>query len=114
MKSDSREIRAGGKDYKILKRAYDKTTAIDKTFNVLTRDDSLERPIIMVHAEGEFVLWTEGRENVLSFINIGIVKIKRICPFSFLRMGKCKSEKCQWYHVRNYAGDCAVVWKLFV
>jgi len=109
------DIRLTAKDYKIVKRLFEKCTLPNKHEIVLTRDDTIEESLIMVKTEsGTLEPWTFGRKNIASFLRHGVVMIQKRCPFSFLRLGKCTLHRCQFFQIRNRTGDCAVVWNLFV
>ena len=101
------------KEYKKIQKEFSKSS-IDKTNITITLDPTIDKPLIMVKTNnGELVLWTIGIDNILSFLKYGYVRIRKKCPFKKI-FTKCRAEKCQWYHIRNNTGDCAVVWKLFV
>jgi hypothetical protein len=108
------DIRLTRKDYPRVAKAFARSAVPDKSEITLTRDESLDQSLIMVKTEGGTLEpWTFGRENILSYLACGVVHIRKRCPFSFLRLGKCRGKKCQLYQVRNGTGDCALVWNLF-
>lgn len=82
---------------------------------VLTEDTKIKAPIIMIkYKDGTIKEWTRGYKNVKSFLKFGIVKLIDKCPLSFLRLGKCKAEKCQWFYIKNGTGDCSIRWNVIV
>lgn len=102
------EIRAKGKDYERILRHYNKSAIINKNMVSLTKDDSVQGPVIMTKTvDGELRFWTEGMDHVLSFLKYGYVRIIKKCPY---QLGKCRGEKCQLFQVRNATGDCAHNW----
>ena len=102
------DIRATGKNYKALKKMYDKYSVLDKSVVSITEDSNATVPVAMVKDNNNaLVEWTRGFPNVASFIRYGYVRIIKDCPYQF---GKCRGEKCQLYVVRNGTGDCAHTW----
>lgn len=97
-------IRATEKDYKEFSK-----------FNIpngitLTKDEKINTSVIMIHENGQLIEWTRGKENILSYLKYGYVKIIKNCPY---RLGKCIGEKCSLYIINNNTGDCAHVWNFF-
>lgn len=101
------EIRANSKDYKKLKKIYDKNVTLDKEVVTLTEDEKAIQPVILVQSEGSLVEWSRGYKNVESLLMYGYVRIQKNCPY---RIGKCICEKCSLYIVKNVTGDCSHVW----
>ncbi len=102
------DIRASGKEYRILRNLYNKTTLLTKDIVSINEDGNAIQPLIMVQdKEGKLVNWTKGFENVESFIKYGYVRIRKQCPY---KIGKCICEKCQLYQIYNMTGDCAINW----
>jgi len=109
------DIRLTEKDYNTVKKALAHSSVPKKSEIVLTLDPEISSSFIMVKTDqGTLAPWTFGRENILSYLRHGVVLLRKRCPFSFFRIGRCRGEKCQLYHIRNNTGDCALVWALFI
>lgn len=102
------DIRASGKEYRLLKKRYDGSKVVNRSVVTLTEDSNATVPVIMVKsADGAITEWTRGIENVSSFLKLGYVRMRRSCPY---QIGKCRGEKCQLFVIRNGTGDCAHAW----
>lgn len=117
------DIRVPQKHYKKYKKLYDKN--IHKYFLVskkdntaecgvkITLDHTIDIPaIITLSNTGEFLQFSKGKKNVISFLKNGYVRIKEKCPFKIL--SKCKAEKCRFYLIKNLTGDCSFFWRNMV
>ncbi|QQO10310.1 hypothetical protein [Breznakiella homolactica] len=109
------DIRTTERDYPVISKAFRKCSLQQKEDITVTRDSSLSESCIMVKTdEGTLTAWTFGRKNILSYLQHGAVFIRNRCPFSLFSMGKCRTNRCQLYHIRNQTGDCALIWNLFI
>ncbi len=103
------DIRASGKQYKKLRRLYDKSTALNKNVVSMNEDPAALIPVVMVQdSEGHLIEWTKGMVNVNSLITKGYVEIKRNCPHLLLK--KCRTTHCGFYVIKDGTGDCMLAW----
>ncbi len=100
----SMDVRLTEKDYKKLK-GYKLPDGV-----VITKDDSIETSVIMVHMDGEFKPWHLGYDRIESYLRLGYARIAKWCP---MIKGKCKAEKCSKYLIQNGTGDCVDVWNFY-
>ena len=91
-------------------------SVLDKDVVTLNSDPSVDRKIggvVMIHRDGHSTQWTSGMQHVESFINLGYVEIRKVCPHRYMFgaiQRKCIGEKCQFSVLRNSTRDCASVW----
>jgi len=100
-------------DIRTNKKYYDKLKKNVKRFEDMEvhLDENVEVPIIMIKTEdGKLSEFLRGFKLVFNFTKYGYNRIRKNCP---LRYGKCIVEKCSWYLVKNFTGDCIKIWEYF-
>jgi len=105
------KIIASKKDYKSIKKAFDKR---DEELKQLQMEliQGNETKITVPQAseqKGEVSEkdWINGKENIINFLANGYFQIKKFCP---MLQKECITTKCQWYLVANGTGDCNQNW----
>ena len=100
------DIRTNSKYFKRLTKSARRFNDIK-----ITLDENVEIPILMTQVkEGEFQEFLRGFELVNNFAKYGYNRISKNCP---LRNKKCIAEKCSWYFIDNFTGDCTLIWQIF-
>ena len=99
------EVRTNSIFYKKLKKMGEKQKNIP-----VTLDENVEIPVIMIqNDEKKLVEYLRGYRRVSDFLKYGYHRIIANCP---MRFGRCIGEKCSWYYVENFTGDCIKIWQL--
>lgn len=118
------DVRVPEKEYKkylkIFNANQDKYPKIQKEDGTLsclltlTKDDTIEIPLIMVkNNEDKLICWSSGKNNITSMLKKGYVELREKCHNRFF-LFKCKGPKCRYYRIQNSTGDCGFYWKTMI
>jgi len=102
------KIIASKKDYKEVKKAFDKRHKELKQMPMELIKGNETKIIVPQPEDGKpGIDWIKNKADVINYLTNAYFQIKKFCP---ILQKDCITTGCQWYIIANGTGDCNQNW----